>query len=263
MNRNDLTLFKAWFSDFSRSYYSANEEDQKNISLKVDHTSRVCSLIKTIAQEQSLGENEILLAETAALFHDLGRFPQYARYKTFRDAVSINHGRLGAETLSGEGILGSLPENEQEIIINAVKFHNAFSLPDMNDAVTFILKLVRDADKLDIWRIFLGFFEMSEDERPSEAGLGLPDEPGYSMEVLSCICEKRTASLKSLKTLNDFKLLQLSWVYDLNYNTSVRLLLENDYIGRISSLLPQTEDIAKVSAFLQDYASRRLKKAYG
>lgn len=260
MTQRDLDFLRSWFSDYTISFYSTDPEEQKNISLKVDHTFQVCAIIARIAEEQPLSRDKIPLAETVGLFHDIGRFPQYARYKTFRDSISINHGKLGADVLTEGAVLRNLREDEQGLVINAVKFHNAFTIPDIgNPEHIHFLKLIRDADKLDIWRIFLGFFEGSELDRASEAGLGLPDSPGYSKEVIACIYNKRSASHASLKTLNDFKLMQLSWVYDLNFMTSVGLLLERDYIGRITRLLPQTDEIVGVSALLNEFAHQRLK----
>ncbi len=138
---------------------------------------------KKIANELSLNENERLLSETIALFHDLGRFPQYARFKTFNDRVSVNHGMLGAQVLENEKVLLHLDEKEQELIIKAVKFHNAFSIPqNEKEEIVFFLKLIRDADKLDIWRVFLDYYESPSEERASAVGLGLPDTSEYSKD---------------------------------------------------------------------------------
>ena len=109
-----------------------------------------------------------------------GRFPQYSRYKTFRDSISVNHGKLGAEVLIQEKVLSALPQNEQSIIINAVKFHNAISVPSLEDMEEMlVLKMVRDADKLDVWRVFLDFCETGpDDEKASETGLGTAGHAG-------------------------------------------------------------------------------------
>jgi hypothetical protein len=187
--------------------YNCNE-DQKNISLKEEHTFNVCKNMIEIAKGLALSEDQTILAETAALFHDVGRFPQYAKYRTFRDSISVNHGILGAQTLIEEKILEKLPEDEKELIIRSVKFHNAFSIPKKEkEDIVFFIKLVRDADKLDIWRVFLEYYEGPEDSKASAVGLGLPDIPEYTPDVLSCIYKKKIVALSKIKTLNDFKLL--------------------------------------------------------
>ncbi|NCO67595.1 MAG: HD family phosphohydrolase [Nitrospirae bacterium CG_4_10_14_0_8_um_filter_41_23] len=260
MTKNDLNFFKKWFSDYCKSFYSSNIEDQKNICLKEQHTFNVCKNIIEIAKELSLPNDQIILSEAVAIFHDIGRFPQYAKYKTFRDNISVNHGLLGTQTLLGKKILQNLPDNEQELIIRAVKFHNAFSIPKTEKKdIVFFIKLIRDADKLDIWRVFIEYYESPDENRASAVGLGLPDIPEYSDDVISCLYKKHTIPLAKITTLNDFKLLQLSWIYDLNFKPSFRLLLERDYIDRIIAKLPQTEEIQKASFFLKESLRQRLK----
>jgi hypothetical protein len=254
MKQDDLNSLKAWFADYCASFYTSDIEDRKNILLKERHTFDVCRNIAEIAKGLLLDENSMLLAETVALFHDIGRFPQYAEYKTFRDGISVNHGMLGSRVLVEKDVLKVLSSKEQEVVIKSVKFHNAFSVPrNEKEEVVFFTRLVRDADKLDIWRVFLEYFDSPAEERASAVGLGLPDSPGYSEEVLATLYERRIVTLSSLKTLNDFKLLQLSWIFDLNFRSSFELLFERRYIDRMLSHLPETDAIRELSVFLKEF----------
>jgi hypothetical protein len=238
-----------------------DKEDQKNISLKEEHTHNVCKNMIEITKELYLNDNDMMLAETIALFHDIGRFPQYAKYKTFRDRKSVNHGFLGAETLLQEKILQPLSDNEQELVIRAIRFHNAYSIPKAEkEDVVFFLKLIRDADKLDILRVFIEYYEMPEEERASAVGLGLADTAGYSEDVLSCILRGKMATLSQLKSMNDFKLMHLSWIYDINLRPSFRLLSERNYIDKIVSQLPQDERIQKASSVLKEYVRKKVEE---
>ena len=258
MQNSDLDTFKDWFSEYTRAFYTDNAEDLRNIDLKVKHTYYVCENIVGIAKEEQLGDNDLMIAETAALFHDLGRFLQYSRYKTFRDSISVNHGRLGAEVLGQENILRHLPLHEQQLIMNTVRFHNAFEVPSLEDQQHLLfLHLIRDADKLDIWRIFAEYFEGPQDQQASAVGLGLPDLPDYSKAVLSCLYEKKLATLSEVNTMNDFKLMQLSWVYDLNFRQSFRLMAERAYILKIESALPQTEEIAGAISIIKKFVHEK------
>jgi hypothetical protein len=258
MNQDDLIFFKQAFSLYCRSFYSTSGEDQRNINLKEEHTRHVCENMVEIGRGLSLSQNQIMLAEVIGLFHDIGRFPQYAKYRTFRDSISVNHGLLGAETLAEKKMLQTLPDDEQEIIMQSVKFHNAFAVPKKEkDEIIFFIRLIRDADKLDIWRVFLEYYETPDESRASAVGLGLPDVPEYTEEVLENIFKEEIVSLSKIKTLNDFKLLQLSWVFDLNYQPTFRLLLERDYVNRILAHLPSTEGIQKASLVLKKFVQKR------
>lgn len=260
MNRQDLDNFKEWFSGYCKTFYSANEEDQRNISLKETHTHNVGGNITAVADGLFSTENDILLAETIALFHDVGRFPQYAKHKTFNDSISVNHGLLGANILLEHKIIQNLPRDEQDLIIQAVKFHNTFKLPDIqNDKVIFFLKLIRDADKLDIWRVFIEYYGDPEEKRASAAGLGLPDTPEYSEMALSCLYSGKVVSHGDVKNINDLKLLQLSWLFDLNFTTSFRLLLQRDYISKVALGLPDTKEIENAIKYLNEFAKEKVK----
>ena len=261
MNWDDLIRLEQWFSGYCASFYTTDEEDNRNIALKEEHTAHVRANILDIARAESLDAGDAMIAEAVALFHDVGRFPQYAKYKTFKDSLSVNHGELGAQELAGAGVLDTLPVREQEIIKTAVKFHNAFRIPDLvrRDAIIF-LKLVRDADKLDIWRIFNEYYiKDSVKDMPSAVGLGFPDTPEYSREVLDCIFNKQLIPLAMLKTLNDFKLTKLSWVYDLNFRSSLRMAVKCNYLDGVAATLPQTDGIRKAVGFLHEYIRRKLE----
>jgi hypothetical protein len=261
VTRDNLIFFKNRFSGYVKSFYTMDKEDQKNISLKEEHTHNVCKNMIEITKELYLNDNNMMLAETIALFHDIGRFPQYAKYKTFRDRKSVNHGFLGAETLLQEKILQPLSDNEQELVIRAIRFHNAYSIPKAEkEDVIFFLKLIRDADKLDILRVFIEYYEMPEEERASAVGLGLADTAGYSEDVLSCILRGKMATLSQLKSMNDFKLMHLSWIYDINLRPSFRLLSERNYIDKIVSQLPQDERIQKASSVLKEYVRKKVEE---
>lgn len=147
------------------------------------------------------------------------------------------------------------------MIIESVKFHNAFSVPKTEKKdLTLFIKLVRDADKLDIWRVFLEHFEGPPEAMSDAITLGLPDTPEYSREVLSHILKKETALHLHVRTLNDFKLLQLSWVFDLNFKPSFALLSERGYIDRLASHLPHTEEIRQAAMFAKEFLRQRLKE---
>ncbi|MBF0515695.1 MAG: HD domain-containing protein [Nitrospirae bacterium] len=257
MTKQDIINFKKWFSDFCLSYHVDNIEDQRNITLKEKHTKQVCANMVEIAQAHLGSDNEVLLAEAIALFHDTGRFPQYAKYKTFKDAVSINHGLLGAETLLSQQILTNLPAQEQHLILQCVKYHNAYKIPhSQTDETVIFLKMIRDADKLDIWEVFIELFSLPPQERASAATLGFLDTAGYSDRLIKCIYDNTMGNLKDVKSLNDYKILLLSWIFDINYEKSFSLIGGRDYIARFSEFLPQNDEIRQITAELATYVSK-------
>lgn len=259
MDQVKLCSLKSWFSEYCRSFYSPDQAQQKNIILKEEHTHNVCGYMVEIAQNLGLDEHRVALAEIIALFHDVGRFPQYQRYRTFRDSISTNHAALGADVLTENNVLKDLPGHEQEMILRAVNLHNVFLVPKKLDEETLLfVKMIRDADKLDIWRIFTDYYTKQDDDRASAVGLGLPDVPDYSPEVIGSLLRKEMVRLSSLSTLNDFKLLQLAWIFDLNFTRSLQLVLERSYIDRISAALPRSAEITQAVNSVRDYVDMKI-----
>jgi hypothetical protein len=260
MNRKDLIILRDWFADYCVRFSTHVEEDQRNFAVKKDHTYHVCLNALRIGRSLHLNQEDMLLAEAIALFHDVGRFPQYQQYRTFDDDASANHAALGAKVLLEQGALRGLPEQEQNLILHAVTLHNVFSLPDMLDQRTrLFVHIVRDADKLDIWRVFIEYYAQDGASRPTAVALGLPDAPGYSAAVLDSLRQGKMAPKSEIKTLNDFKLLQLTWLYDLNFIGSLQMVRERGYIDKMAEALPANLEIQEAVERVRTFVTGKLK----
>jgi putative nucleotidyltransferase with HDIG domain len=259
MNQKDLLSLKDWFAEYCLRFSTHVEEDRRNFEVKKDHTYHVCLNALRVGRSLHLNHVDMLLAEAIALFHDVGRFPQYQQYKTFDDDVSANHAALGAKLLLEQDVLRGLPEQEQNLILHAVTLHNVFSLPDTLDQRTRLFALiVRDADKLDIWRVFIEYFAQDGASRPTAVALGLPDVPEYSSEVLDCLRQGKIAPKSEIKTLNDFKLLQLTWLYDLNFTGSLHIVRERGYIDKLAAALPADLEIREAIERARTFVTGKL-----
>jgi HD superfamily phosphodiesterase len=105
MKKEDFLNLKAWFKDYVRSFHSEDTLILQNVRLKEEHTSRVCENSSRIAISEKLDEEDYYLAVTIALLHDIGRFEQISKYKTFHDSESENHALLGVRVLRSAGVL--------------------------------------------------------------------------------------------------------------------------------------------------------------
>jgi len=246
MDQNELILLKRWFADYCASFSLPTEVDQRNIVIKQEHTNQVCLNALRIAEDLGLDQEMTRLSEAIALCHDVGRFSQYEQYKTFDDSISVNHAVLGTQVLLEHNVLRSMRKHDQDIIVRSVTLHNVFTLPGGLDEQSLLFsRLIRDADKLDILRVVIEYFQQDKGSRAEAVALGLPDRPGeYSPAVLACLVRGEMAKKEALTTLNDFKLLQLAWLYDLNFTCSLRMVVERDYIRRLADMLPRNQEIA-------------------
>jgi len=255
MNNTELQKLKYWFSQYTNQYSSRNSIHREAYKLKIGHSAKVSRICADIGRSINLNNEDIALAETIGLFHDIGRFEQFSRYKTFLDRKSENHADLGVKVLQESQILNHLDIDIQEIIRKAISYHNRLKIPDEESPRVILFgKLIRDADKLDIFDLVGTYY--NGNGRSAVIELDLPDEPGYSTEMLSDLFKNRLADMKKMKTLNDFKLLQLGWVYDLNFPITVKRIKERQYLEAIRKSLPVSEEIDALMDHLNQHLGR-------
>ena len=239
-----VTYLKTWFTGYVQNFKYDDPALQQNIDLKVRHTKRVCKEIIKIGSQLGLKEEELNLAESVALLHDVGRFEQYDRYRTFSDRLSEDHAELGIRVIEKEGILDNIYPDTRNLITCTIRSHNKSVIPvGQSDACLFFIRILRDADKLDILRLIIGYYYKRNGKSNGTLTLDLPDTPGFSEEVYNDLINRRVVNLKHVKNLNDFKLLQLGWIYDVNFRPSFDYIRKYRYMEKLRNVLPESEKI--------------------
>jgi putative nucleotidyltransferase with HDIG domain len=252
---------KRWFAQYAETFRNGVPEHDRNINLKIEHTKRVCVEILDIGRSLRLDNDDLRLAEVIALFHDIGRFEQYDRYGTFLDLKSKDHALLGVEILERTGVLKGINRNTQGLIKRVVGYHNRRTLPENEtEYCLFFTKLLRDADKLDILRVVTDYYKKRDGTKNGSIELGLPDLPDVSDEVCADIKAGRIVKTESLRTLNDFKLLQMAWIYDVNFPRTFQLMRDRNYLEAIRNTLPLTQMITDIYAQLRAFLEARCKE---
>jgi hypothetical protein len=228
-----------WFSRFVATFRGESSAEQRNYDLKIVHTHQVCANMERLTASLGLASAERTLAAAIAICHDVGRFPQYRRYGTFNDVASTNHAALAVQTLKAEGILDALAAEERSVLLQVVALHNVFKLPeDLDPVVRRFTLLIRDADKLDIWRVLIEYCAAGPEEQASAVVWELPETGVCSPSTLEEVMAGRMPDRDLLASADDIKLLQLSWVYDLNFAESFRIMAERGYLETLANLLP-------------------------
>ncbi|MDY0188070.1 MAG: HD domain-containing protein [Syntrophus sp. (in: bacteria)] len=251
-----------WFSSYVLNF-KQDEHGARMIELKEEHSKRVCSLISAIGKSLGLSENKLLLAEVTALFHDIGRFEQYARYRTFVDQKSVNHAELGVQILQSHCVLHFLAEPTASLILRIIRYHNRSLLPpDETEICLFFARLLRDADKLDIFRVVTDYYNSKEGRRHEAIELGLPDAPECSEAVYTDLENQRPVDIHHVKTLNDLKLLQIGWVFDINFEPTFKILNSMHYLEMIRHVLPDSERMDILFSQICAYLENRLATGY-
>ncbi len=235
------------FCSFVDEFCSKNPEDQENIDLKKNHSLRVYQEAKHLTACLDAPERYIQLSRLTALYHDIGRFPQYFQYGSFNDKITVNHGLMGYKTLKNNSFLSGISAKERKTVLFGVLNHNRAKIPKaLPESNLFVLEVVRDSDKLDIMNVLLAYFE-DEANSNSVVTLGLDSHPDkYSQKVVDSLLSGKLVDYQDLVWINDFKLMLLSWVHDFNFSHTQSQVINRGYMERVLSLLPGTADIRDV-----------------
>jgi hypothetical protein len=260
ISRKLVDSYKIWFNDYINQFLNQYPDLSENIGIKADHCRKVGDEIVGIAQSLDLNNDELLLAETIGLFHDVGRFKQYVKYQTFSDSKSQNHAELGVEVLKENNVLNGLADEYKEIVFKSILNHSrAEIIQDENEKVIFFSKLIRDADKLDIWRLITEYYMVKEQKENKTLELELPDSDEISDEVFEAIVNKTVVLKESMKTLNDFKLLQIGWLFDLNFNYSIKRLFDKNDLNKIFDTLPKNKKVKQIKEIVNKYFKNHIE----
>ncbi|MCU0917079.1 MAG: HD domain-containing protein [Planctomycetes bacterium] len=261
-----LDNFRRWFETFTSRFFGDDACVNAHLRLKQQHTQRTCAEILILAEHLALDERQRHVAEVVALFHDVGRFPQFAEYQTFNDARSVNHSLLGVEILRREGILSVLRREDRQWVETAIEHHGGKSLPaGLTGQALLFSKLIRDADKLDIYRTAVQLYRQYRADPAAEFWwkFELPDEPRVSAVVLETIMNGRLTEHGMMQTLNDMIACKLSWVYDMNFAISLARLRAQGSLEQLLAFLPATPEIERLGEKVLAYVDERAHQGIG
>lgn len=238
------SMFRDYVAGFEPEHGNSSGPEPTPIAVKREHSLQVLENARAISQGLDISPRLKRLGLLAALFHDVGRFPQYQRFKTFHDPSSLNHGLLGSRTLApaplGTGLLDALPFGDRSLVRGAVAMHNRRVLPaSISPQLRFLTELVRDADKLDIMRVMITHFS-NENTNPVITLHVAAHPENYTQEIYEGVIQGRQGDYRAMRWTNDFKLLLVGWVHSLLFRPSRRLLKERRLLEQLFTLLPDT-----------------------
>ena len=246
--REVLARNEAWMRDYMKSYYNEDDEIQKAMLMKEAHTARVHNIARELAVHLGLSEEDVALAEIMGLLHDVGRFRQFTVYRTFKDHLSEDHASAGLKLMEEHRLLDGLLPWEASLVRFAVLWHNKKAIGPAPDACHLgFAKLLRDADKLDIYHVLEPFL-------PSEDGSGV------SPNFIEKFVEGVQCDYTMVGTEDDKKLVRLMWVYDVYFAWTLRRIEERGYIEKLIRCLPKGEKVELGVARLRGYVRNKLEE---
>lgn len=259
MKQEDYNNIETWFTNYVAGFENEIEEKKLNINLKRDHSFRVVELIKELGDEAELYESDLILAQTSALLHDVGRFEQLAKYDPFTDTDKTNHVQLGLEIIAKNNILSKLNEGETQTVIESIKNHNVLQLPKSIDSQLLpFVQILRDADKIDILDIASNYYSNNKQGSNKRLEMELSGNFKISKKVHQSLIDEKLVDLKDVKTLNDLKLYQMSLIFDLNFKKSFKIISTKTYLKQIFESLPKKDLVIDMYRQIRIYLENQL-----
>ena len=260
--RELLTRMHDWMTRYMKSFYSDDAEVQRGILLKEKHTGYVTANCVELAKFLKLSTHDTELAEIIGLFHDVGRFRQYSLYKTFNDADSEDHADLALKVIEELDFFKELSAQDYDIVKFAIQNHNKKILAPTDDERKLLFgKIIRDADKLDIYRVLEPFLAQKDvDKMPNfikERGNLVAD---ISPDFVENFVTGNQADYRKIRTNGDRKIVRLMWIYDVNYSWTMQKIVGRGYIDKIVSNLPMNERVAEGVRLLRQHVEKKLSE---
>lgn len=221
----DLDKAKEEFKKYTNSY----DQEDGRISLKINHTYGVVDVSKYIATSLELDEEHIKLAMLIGLLHDIGRFDQAKQFNNFEDYKTLDHAELGVDILFKKNLIRKFIETDKydNIIYKAIINHNKYEIDkDLNEIETLYAKIIRDADKLDNFRVKqFQSLELLCNEKEEDVG-----KTKITEKIFDDFMNYKTIISSERKTPMDNWVSYIAFLFDINFTPSFQYIKEKDYI---------------------------------
>lgn len=222
------------YDGYVDGFRGADGELPAMMRLKRVHTGFVVKNAELIADGEKFDADTREAALAAALLHDTGRYEQLRLYNTFRDSDSVDHAVFSHDIVKEKGWLemAFADARTRAAVLKAVLYHNRREIPSGLDVLAETCShVVRDADKLDIFRVLEDQVAHTDWRSDSRAFWNLAVSAPPNPTVIDCIERRQPVDYQHIKSLSDFVLIQIGWMISgLHFATSRRLCREHGHL---------------------------------
>ena len=228
-----------------KEYIEEYDLGNNSIKLKIKHTYEVVKKSEYIANGLRLDKENIELAKIIALLHDIGRFEQIKEFEEFNDK-KIEHAEFGVKVLFDNSLIRKFIDEDKydNIIYKAIYNHNKYKIEEnLNEKELLQCKIIRDADKLDNFRVKEK--DKLEDMFPKIYNEKTINYETISEKVYEDFMQHKCIKLEDRKTIIDYWVCVIAFIFDLNFNISLQYVKENNYIDILVNRIEYKNDTTK------------------
>lgn len=258
-------MFEYALKKFQRFINDNFDIEDRKIKHKVIHTYNVVKMAKYISDNLNLKEEDKELAQLIALLHDIGRFPQAVEFKSFReDRENVDHAILGVQILFKNNMIRDfvLENKYDEIIKKAIANHSKYILEKdgMSERELLHSKIIRDADKLDSFRVK----EKEDIYIMANITKEELEKSLISDDIYNDFLSEKTILSSKRKTGVDIWVSYIAFIFDLNFSCSLKYIKEHNYIDTLVDRFSYKEINTKnrmeiIRKFSIQYLNKKIK----
>lgn len=250
-----------------KKYLENYDINDDKVKLKVTHTYGVVNAAEYLAESLKLDEENIALAKIIALLHDIGRFEQTKMSKDVYDTADkmfFDHAEFGVKILFEDNLIRQFVEDDKydNIIHKAILNHNKLEIENgLNETELLHAKIIRDADKIDNFRVKL--------TESFKVLLGTDDTDAIFNDVISDkiyndFMSQKLININENKTYLDRWSGYIAFIFDMNFDASLKYLKENDLINKCFDRIKycNVETIIKINSMKElanEFVNKRCK----
>ena len=191
---------------------------------------------------------------------------QIKKYNTYSDAKSIDHAKQGIIMLFNEGKIRNYIKKDEydDIIYKAIENHNKIQINEnLTKKEQLFAKIIRDADKLDIFRIVTTEKLENAVFKPSKD----ISKEILSDEVYNTFLKKKLILYKDVKTNIDNMIIWVAYIYDINFIETFKLIKKENYIEKIINRVnyqdkKTKERMEEIKLLANKYIDEKIKKGW-
>ncbi len=244
---------------YINTFKGLTEKQHNDFEIKKNHSFRVAENAGWLAGKLKLDEEDAKIAYFAGLLHDIGRFKQLVDFETLNDSESIDHADYAVTVIREQNVLDFMDEESKELVFRSISLHNKFELPKkLSEHELLHVHLLRDADKMDILKVITDYYINKNQPANHTLSMNLPKGTVVNPAVVKEILAGKQVSKKEVKTDLDLKIMQLSWVYDLNFKASFEFILENRFLEKIYNTLSKNDVNIEIFRKVKVYAENKV-----
>ncbi len=245
INKDTLEAFRSDIKNYLKPFLSVHYKDDLYVLRNIIHAEKVVENILILADSLEVSQSERNAAEAIALLHDIGRF--WILHQDQTEKGKYDHAQASIQYLMTNKTFNSLDESIKTNISEVIGNHH---LPEISkkdhSSADFYLRLLRDADKLDLWRATTDSLINNKKRSLLAMELGLNDKAIITESLCRKILEGGIIGKNETGTFNDYLLYQMSWVFDLNFRKSYQLLNQKQYMRQYYETLPKNDLVFEI-----------------